>query len=156
MSLNYNLRAVPFTVRAERITDPKYIESIKGGNAPRDWYELKDENKEGVEPGVWMMTPATEALIWLTMSVGMGGIKEKNWQQFYTRSALTERMFGARRHRRDPETNVVKGVYITPEEVKAHIGLSTNVSRLTDLQFLKHTFKNFTRDCERACARLED
>ena len=155
MSLNYNLGPIPFTVRAERITDQKYIESIKGGNAPRDWYELKDENKEGVEPGVWMMTSATHALIWLTMSVGLGRITAKNWKTFYTRVNYIERLHGARRSRRNDD-RTVSPVFITPQDVRDHIGLGTNVSRMTDLQFLKHTFKNITRDCERDCARLED
>jgi hypothetical protein len=155
MSLNYNLRDVPFTNRAERITNPEYVTSIRGGNAPRDWYELDDDNKEGVEPGVWMMTSATHALIWLTMSVGLGQITAKNWKTFYTRVNYIESLRGARRSRRN-EDGTVSPLFITPQDVRDHIGLGTNVSRMTDLQFLKHVFENHSRDTERACARVED
>jgi len=150
MALHFEFNTIPFTVRAEHITDPKYIASIRDGNAPRSWYELEEDNDHGVEPGVWLMASATEALIWLTMAVGMGTITEKNWRQFYTRVSFVERVFGARRR------NEKGPVFIAPEDVKAHIGLTTNVSKMTDAQFTKHTFKNHTFDCTRACKRMEE
>lgn len=156
MSLDYTIGKIPFPARAERITDPEYIASIKSGNAPRDWYELEEDNKHGVEPGVWMMTPAMNALIWLTMSVGMNQITEKNWKTFFTRTRLMELTHGAFRNRRDPETGKSEPVYFTPEEVKAHIGLGTNVSPETDARWRKRFMDNFTRDSERKCAQTED
>jgi len=151
MALHFELNTIPFAVRAEHITDPKYIASIRNGNAPRSWYELEEDNDHGVEPGVWLMASTTEALIWLTMAVGMGTITAKNWRQFYTRVAFVERVFGARRR------SVEDGpVFIAPKDVQAHIGLTTNVSRMTDAQFTKHIFKNHTFDCTRACSSVED
>ena len=151
MALHFEFNNIPFTVRAEHITDPEYIASIRSGNSPRSWYELEEDNDYGVKPGIWLMASATEALIWLTMAVNMGQITEKNWRQFYTRVAFVERVFGARRRNREGGH-----VYFTPAEVKDHIGLTTNVAKMTDAQFTKHTFKNFALDCERDCNRMEE
>lgn len=61
--------------------------------------------------------PKTEAIIFATMSTGIGLITEKNYIEFYLRVAAADAM-SQWPGRVDP---------ITLEDVKAHIGLQTNV-----------------------------
>lgn len=72
-----------------------------------------------------------EAMIWATMSVGIGRITEKNAAEFYARLALLRKIDGA------PE--------ITPEQVRWHIGLRTNVSDESRAQFLKRLSTDLKR-----------
>lgn len=77
------------------------------------------------------MHPVTHALIWATMAVDLGEITEKNWQEFWARVAVHEEVCGAfifqHEKGKGPEP-----VFITPEQVKAHIGLTTNVRSLKE------------------------
>ena len=61
----------------------------------------------------------TEAVIWATMTVGIGEITNENYEEF---------------HRRLLEADICagfKGENFTLEHIRKHIGLSTNVSELT-------------------------
>lgn len=82
-----------------------------------------DMPDQGVKKGDEILNPLTHVLIWATIGVGIGQLSEKNADEFYARLALLERLDGPYLIR--PEG---KQPHITPEEVKAHIGLSTNVS----------------------------
>lgn len=67
------------------------------------------------------INPVTESLIWTTITVGMGFIEEKNLDEFAYRLFFYEQAFGASLYREG------KDRFITYEEIKAHIGLRTNV-----------------------------
>jgi len=69
----------------------------------------------------------TDALIWLTMAIDLGGITPKNVEEFIVRLRMYEMVAGP--------TN------ISAEAVRAHVGLSTNVSDTTDAQFAKKLTK---------------
>ena len=69
----------------------------------------------------------TDALIWLTMAIDLGGITPKNVDEFIVRLRMYEMVAGP--------TN------ISAEAVRAHVGLSTNVSDTTDAQFAKKLSK---------------
>lgn len=90
--------------------------------------------------------PVTETLIWATMSVGINHITEDNWQDFYERLYLYERVTGAKlmRGARGDEKN-----FITPAEVYMHIGLSTNASSKTKTQFMKELYEWGQREASR-------
>lgn len=94
-----------------------------------NWDISKVENyKELTENG---LNSVTNALIWGTMAIGMREITSKNWERFYKRLHILERVKGA---------FLVSGgnpVYLTKDDVKRHIGLTTNVSNETDTQFYK-------------------
>ncbi len=71
------------------------------------------------------------SLIYATMAVGIRKITEKNYKIFYSRLTAFEHLFGA---------YLMKGAkckpaYITLEEVKMFIGLTTNANELTAAQF---------------------
>ena len=104
-----------------------------------------DQPMDGIKKGERVMSPVTNALIWATIPVGLGGITEQNYATFALRLRAIENAFGAFLQKPvDAEGNevttneaVVKWVdrRITLAEVKAHIGLGTNASRLTDAKF---------------------
>jgi hypothetical protein len=87
-------------------------------------FEYRENGEEG--PGDYVK-PLTERLIWKCMAVGLSGITEKNWSNFLVRASLLDWAEG-----RPP---------LTVEEVRSHIGLSTNVSRDTDAAWLKSFFQ---------------
>src|SRR5512133_2041820 len=75
------------------------------------------------------LSHATNALIWLTMGVDMGEITNKNKDEFFSRVQKYEKILGAMRQ--DD-----KGfVYVTKDEVYAHVGLGTNVRTLSAKAF---------------------
>ena len=75
------------------------------------------------------MSVTTNMLIWASMLVGLPTITEKNAEKWHARLAAVEARNGAYRTR-DGED-----LPFSLEEVKAHVGLSTNVSTETDTAF---------------------
>jgi hypothetical protein len=67
----------------------------------------------------------SEALIWCSMAIGLGGIDEGNWAEFYARIVYVDRLIG------------YTDRTLTAEDVHRRIGLYTNVSDETKLQFIK-------------------
>lgn len=90
-------------------------------------YDLRDVQADYKSDDVW---PITNALIWGTMSVEMSEITEKNWQEFYTRCYMIETIHGSWLC-----DGKGKPRPITPEDVKSHIGLATNVTTKSATKF---------------------
>lgn len=67
--------------------------------------------------------PVTESLIFATLEVGIGEITNDNWQEFYRRLRISEKVSGPYLIN-VAETDQTR--LITPKEVKQHIGLKTN------------------------------
>lgn len=86
------------------------------------------------------MNPVTNALIWGTISVGLGSITDKNVDEFAARFRVLERIHGAFLYK------TVEGKrqnwYVTDEEFTAHIGLTTNVRNETRAQWAQRIFVN--------------
>lgn len=78
--------------------------------------------------------PVTNNLIWATIAVDMGAITSENWEEFHNRIEFGNRLcdWGF--------------TSLTPEVVKAHIGLTTNVSTKTWGQFTKKVVDSWCRD----------
>lgn len=95
-----------------------------------NYKELFDNTDEGR-----MIEPYSTIVI-ATMLVGINEITEKNYEKFYNRIHLIESIEGPYFYK-DSEPS-----YITLEDIKRLIGLHTNASNKTKLQFLK----NFSRD----------
>ena len=89
-------------------------------------WNIEDVKANYKDDAVW---PITNALIWGTMSVGMGEITKKNWQEFYTRCHMIETIHGAWLINPDGKERP-----ITPQDVYEHIGLHTNASQKTKAQ----------------------
>jgi hypothetical protein len=120
----------------------------------------RDNPGRGVKKGEQLMRPVTNTLIWATIPVGIGRITEANYQTFALRLRLYEQLFGAFLRRRvDVNGQEVEDPFddrpgrwvdrrITAAEVKAHIGLSTNASRLTTAQFKTQCWERAMREAK--------
>jgi len=86
----------------------------------------------------------TETLIWASMIIGVSDITEKNAEEFFFRISMREKLHGALRRDWSGENPV--DVFVTWDEVKAHIGLGTNATNMTRAKFVKHTVNMFERD----------
>ena len=96
-----------------------------------------DEKDDDGEPLV-RMNPVTHALIFGTISVGLGSITDKNIDEFVGRFRIIEKVHGAMVTKRGED------YFITDEEFIAHIGLVTNVSNETRTQWARRLFVNKT------------
>lgn len=97
------------------------------------------------------MRPVTEAMIFRTMSLDMGEITEKNWKEFMFRSRLYTKVFSAPMTRHDRDGSP-EGLDFSPEDIKSHIGLTTNVSTKSRAGFLKRVIRVLEREAERSIA----
>jgi hypothetical protein len=88
-------------------------------------------------PDACRMNPVTEALIFGTMSIGIGRFTEKNIGEVVARFRIIEKLQGPMLSAKDK-----KDRYITDEEFVAHIGLITNVSEETRSAWARRLFVN--------------
>ena len=95
---------------------------------------------EGDEQGYSKMILIYERILFMTIQVGIRYISESNWQKFYNRVYLLERVDGAGYYSTLElldGSKTMKEIFITENDVKRMIGLRTNASELTKTQFLK-------------------
>lgn len=129
MSLNYNLTKI---ANADTLCWETYTGTPEemAALAARctfmgpDW-SWTDDSKASVT----RMSVTTHCLIWASIHVGLSGITEKNWQEFFERLSTVEQTLGAFRKGSEGP------VFFTPEDVKAHIGLSLNVADESKTKF---------------------
>lgn len=69
------------------------------------------------------MNPVTEGLIFMTISVGIPKITEENWREFAVRYLMVH---GALQF---------DGDLYSPQDIQAHVGLSTNASAMSKAKF---------------------
>ena len=107
-------------------------------------------DKDGEPMG--KMPDVLNSLIWITMSIGMNSITEKNWEDFYTRMKL----LGVDRNllRRDEDGNYT--IPISAQDVRDHIGLHTNASSKTKTQFLKQAYEVASRETRNVAKAIEE
>jgi hypothetical protein len=74
--------------------------------------------------------PVTESLVWTAMACGFNKITEENYEEICKRVSAYQRLYGACLSRNDGP------LYLTNADIRAHIGLSTNVSAITKAQFI--------------------
>lgn len=101
------------------------------------------------------LSAKTNALIMQTMITGLG----KDWTldadfapEMYARVKLIEKIHGALCYR-ITEQGEREDVYFTIEDIRAHIGLSTNASPVTRAKFLKMMVGNDLDACVRQYKR---
>lgn len=111
-----------------------------------NWEEVCQyvDNPEAPEDEqVTKLKPFTNALIWATMGIGMREITEKNYKEFYSRLRYSDALDGNKTLAWDFEKREQRDY--TLEDVKRHIGLSTNASNLTRNQFIKREAEHWER-----------
>lgn len=106
------------------------------------WTEAKEDAAwSPTKKGDKVMNPITNALIWVTMQIGIGEITEENAVEFYSRIHFSEKLFG---------TNLSNGgepYFLTFEDVRRHIGLKTNVfPKETDAKWGARLIKTFVAE----------
>ena len=89
------------------------------------------------------MNPLSHALVFATIAVGVNEITKRNWIKFYARLHFWELVHGTYLSKDG------KPVPISAEEVKRHIGLSTNASMLSETGFLRN-FSRKLKDIEQS------
>lgn len=107
-----------------------------------------DDRMNGVKAGDELLAPVTRSLIWATMAVDLGSITEANAGEFFARLRTIEATgdaFLRRAERQDDPAN-----WITLAEVRAHIGLSTNVTTQRAGAWWKRTAERMEGDAKRA------
>ena len=139
MSLNWNIGAVTdhqFTCYdREWVENEKVKEYLNAGgfmgpywHAPETDAWMEQDYDKSKYTLLKRMKVTTHTLIFATLSVDMGSITEKNADEFFRRLSEIEQE-GA--FRKSPYGDVP----FTLEEVKAHIGLTTNVATMTKRQW---------------------
>ncbi len=106
------------------------------------WYWSDDKDH------VRQMHPITDALIWGSMSIGMGEITEKNHEEVFLRYDMQRRIFGARLRRWDEDEGKAVDVPITLEHIRSHIGLWMNVSKMSKAQYKNQLMRNLREKAE--------
>lgn len=105
-----------------------------------------DDPSEGISKGDKLLRPATQALIFATMATGLGDITAKNYREFFARLHFVEKLNGAYR-RQQTAPGVHAPVFFTLADVRAHIGLNTNVFPAeTRTKWQARMVENFTRE----------
>ena len=91
------------------------------------------------EDGTVTMNPVTNALIMTSMMTNIGEITDKTAPEVYARVHMYEAVHGTFLIKIEDEKRV--NVYMTPKDVRAHIGLKTNVWPMeTRAKWMKRIF----------------
>ena len=82
----------------------------------------------------------TQTTVFLCAAIGMGSITEKNWKEFYIRSAVVDRVKGPFMYK-DGEPRSLKS-----SDIKRRIGLKTNVTFVTKATWRKSFMEGLELD----------
>ena len=85
-----------------------------------------------------ILKQSPKQMIYYTMTIGIGEITDKNWEQFYNRVKIWELIIGVSFYKK--RSNKLVPIYTTQEDVKRMIGLRTNASRMNASKFKKQLF----------------
>jgi len=118
---------------------------------PLNWnaQKVKDFDKIDTEGVRGVM----DAIIWLSMPVGISEITEKNYRQFHKRLDIMQKLAGggflSGGYKDDKGKEHRRTMPITLAHVKRFIGLKTNVTKYTVAQFMKNQADCMKRDLMR-------
>jgi hypothetical protein len=102
-----------------------------------NWDMSKVEDHRDLIDNEWGIT---QAVIWMTMAVGMQEITKDNVGEFCRRAALLQAVDGPW---------LVGGIYVTDEMIQKYVGLGTNVSNETWAKWAKRQLSDVDRLIER-------
>lgn len=96
------------------------------------------------------LNPVTYTLIWAMVAIGMDEITEKNHLAVFKRLFIYEKIFGGFMRTMD-------GGYVCFKlaDIKLHIGLETNVTKITEAAFDKRVMFRVTEDAVNEVKRQE-
>lgn len=90
--------------------------------------------------------PVTNYLIWSSLITGIGSITKANVDEVFRRIAIIQKLDEPAVTFMDSLTKDWVNVYITREDIVNHIGLWTNASTLTEVQFNKKIMERLSRE----------
>lgn len=90
--------------------------------------------------------PVTNYLIWSSLITGIGSITKSNVDEVFRRIAVLQKLNGSDIQYVDPLTNDLREIPVTRQDIVNHIGLWTNASTLTEVQFDKKIMKELSRE----------
>lgn len=126
MSLDWNARNV------------HNLDQLHGYDSKAD-KEMYEEGTPEYDEARWQRS-VTQAVVWRMYSVSIGWkITEKNVETLAFRSAVADQIIGKPLQRWDGDK--VKKIALTYNDFHRRIGLSTNVSAITDAQFKKNIWE---------------
>lgn len=137
MSLDYSFtdikdyKSVTIKSIREGITQEQIEEEVNMGN---HYYYRTDDN--GKREYYGYLNPITNLLIWASLMTGFAVITEENYLEVWMRMGFEDFVTGSGRvceTERDSGTRTYRSV--TREEVYQHIGLRTNVTKVTPTKF---------------------
>lgn len=111
------------------------------------WDDWDEENDSGT------ISSRTETIIFMAMFVDMGKITEENWEKFYQRVNAWEQIEGAMMYKSGE--NGIERVFLTPEDIYSHIGLSCNVATTTDAKFKTKLYNIMMEKADDAISRFK-
>jgi len=107
--------------------------------ADGNWYYPKDpETGKKDKTRVERLHPITHDLIWASIPLKIGCISEENLGEFYLRYTLWQKLIGPTMHKRDPKTGEWVPLAATLDQIRAHIGMHTNVRTESWVTFLHY------------------
>lgn len=82
--------------------------------------------------------PVTQQIVFATIGAGMPTITKENAGEFYARLTVMQQVHGGKGWilQRESDSEEWVNRFITADEVRAHIGLTTNASALSRAKFL--------------------
>jgi predicted nucleotidyltransferase len=89
--------------------------------------------------------PELKSMIFSTMAIGIGHLSEKTAPDFYARFKVLEKIDDFYVTSKLCDDGLLDKQYITPYIVKKHIGLSTNVTTLSNIEWVKNLLRNDKR-----------
>lgn len=133
------------------------VKNVANHDEVTTWIPSEDDPNGRFKAGDRLWNPVTEALVWASLSTGIGTITEANAAEVYARIHLVEKLFGAMLIRAEVDGVRPSGeaAFITADEVISHIGLSTNASFKDETRprFLKRQAGSFLDDGARRFER---
>jgi hypothetical protein len=115
-------------------------------NFMRPGWGWTDDSKESAT----RLHPITAELVFGSMNIGIGEITKENCEEVFIRYRMIAMVYGAPLH--DGEGD---DIFITRENVQAHIGLRTNVSNTTKRKFHADITRRMREQAARAMQEEE-
>lgn len=102
-----------------------------------------DDPTRGITKGDRRLNPVTDALIFACPIIDLGGITEKNKDEFWGRISLFEKLNGTILNGWDERSKKQVPYPLKYEDIEAHVGLSCNVIDKTRSQWQKRLVDNW-------------
>jgi hypothetical protein len=146
MPLNWNISEIKDELCWNKISDEQLAKEEKEKQENPNRTQIFSLTREEREDGVYEMKPEIYCLIFLSMNIGMDEITEKNYEKFFNRLDMFQRLNGSPLKRSvitDKGLETTEEYPYTLEMIKNFIGLKTNVTLYTKSQFIRNQTKRF-------------